>query len=80
MKIAGSSIPDALVYGVAIYAGFILLKPLISASESASDVLSLPSDLIEGVQSGNIADTLKNFSQNFWNFMSLGIPKKLGLY
>ena len=91
-KVGNISVPDLALYGVLAYVGYVLLKPLISTANTVSDVVSIPSKLLDSVENGsffnqaeeiqpeNILNTARNFSLNFWNFMSLGIPKALHLY
>jgi hypothetical protein len=75
----GVSIPDLALYGVLGYVGFVLLKPLLSTANSVSDIVSIPSDIINSVKN-NPTDFIRNAPLDFWNIMGLGIPKALHLY
>ena len=45
----GISLPNALIYVVLIYAGYVVLKPLIAASTTTAEAISIPGDILGGI-------------------------------
>jgi hypothetical protein len=66
----GLELPDALLYGIIGYAGFILLKPLLSSSNLVSDILKIPEQIPQVIS--NIAkDTYNPISSVIQGFKNL---------